>query len=367
MSVSIAELVGSKALQKYHKIVTILVTIALICSLWLGSGVVRAAASSTDWNPLNITSAIIWTQGNSTSTIYRDSYDDIAIPLYMSLSVSDNFGNLNYISGYINNNFSTNFSFKDSQNLNCSYLYFEPYSEAGISTRLSPQSNNVFISFDNVRYTFGYGVLIGWFHVSVNSANTANSTIIYYNLTSIDITSGNKYFIASRGETGLTYAVIQAIDNASDINTIILHLLNIQNNTALLDYIIDYLANHRNLTEIYNQLVSLNATETLLYNEIYNYIHQSNAGANAASQAASELGSEAANQGNIEESLVALAPGNISDLDSADAFGVLDDIQLSTAFWVDAVHQFSIESGILWGIFIFALIIGLIAFILRLR
>lgn len=359
MSVSIAELVGSKALQKYHKIVTYIVTFALLCSLWLGVGVIRVAAAD---NPVSFTlsGGSLHVGTNSFGVFYENNYDDILIPVYCYLS-GDN-SNV-YLNGVYNVSVSP-FSFRCSDNTNASVLYFEAVNYEGLTVRYTNGSINLF--FDDFFFKNGLSYPVGYFHLSVNT--TAASTMIYTN-SSYDrvFTLGTSYTYASTFEYGLENAVIAAINDSSDINTIILYLLNIQNNTALLDYIIDYLANNRNLTEIYNQLVNLNATETLLYNEIYNYLHQSNAGANAASQAASELGSEAANQGNIEESLVALAPGNISDLDSADAFGVLDDIQLSTAFWVDAVHQFSIESGILWGIFIFALIIGLIAFILRLR
>lgn len=359
MSVSIAELVGSKALQKYHKIVTTVVTITLICSLWLGSGVVRAAAAD---NPSQFSFTSVYIVNNSQSgLIYEDSYGDILIPVYFWYNAAVNDGFLN---GTLAFNVGS-FTYKDSNNVNVPVNYFEAVNLNGLSTRYDNRTGNGYIYFDNFHNRKEFSQLIGYFHVSVNT--TAASTIVYSNSLEKQATITYNYVYHTDYEFGLENAVIAAINDSSDINSIILHLLNIQNNTALLDYIIDYLANNRNLTEIYNQLVSLNATETRLYNEIYNYIHQSNTGANAASQAASELGSEAANQGNIEESLVALAPGNISDLDSADAFGVLDDIQLSTAFWVDAVHQFSIESGILWGIFIFALIIGLIAFILRLR
>lgn len=104
-----------------------------------------------------------------------------------------------------------------------------------------------------------------------------------------------------------------------------------------------------------------------LYDLIYGYINGGNNGAIAASQAASNLGSQAAQEAAMEASVAALAPGNLSDLENSDPLDFLSEISTSTSFWGSLVTSFSTVSGVFWGIFIIGLLLGLIAFILRLR
>lgn len=84
--------------------------------------------------------------------------------------------------------------------------------------------------------------------------------------------------------------------------------------------------------------------------------------------AATQAAGLAQNQAAAEQSLAALSPADMGDFDSAVSdITILDDVSNSLVFWTNAVHAFSTRSGSLWGVFIFGLLIGLIAFILRLR
>lgn len=103
-----------------------------------------------------------------------------------------------------------------------------------------------------------------------------------------------------------------------------------------------------------------------LYDLIESYI---NADVSApVDQAANQAGNLASNEAAAEASLAALSPANLGDFDNAvSEITILDDVSQSLVFWTTAVNGFSTRSGSLWGIFIFGLLIGLIAFILRLR
>lgn len=355
MTSSIRDLVHSQILKRFNAAALI---VAMIIGLALSGDRVNAADDPVSFN---FSAGDFHLTANSFGTFYDDSYSDILIPVYCYLSGNNSSV---YLNGVCNASCSA-FSFHCSDNTNASLIYFEPINYQGLTVRYTNGSINLF--FNDFYFRNGLSYPIGYFHISV--ATTASSTMIYVNDSAThNLTFGSSYTYATSYEYGLENAIISAINSASDVNEIITILNGIRNYTALLNSILDYLSQNRTLTEIYNQLVTSNQTQSAIYQEIYNYIHDNNSGAAAASQAAQSAGSQAANQAAAEASLAALSPGNMADLDSAlQNFDLLDNVRQSTTFWTYCVNQFSTRSGALWGIFIFGLIIGLIAFILRLR
>lgn len=105
-----------------------------------------------------------------------------------------------------------------------------------------------------------------------------------------------------------------------------------------------------------------------IYSLLNNYFNGASVPGSIASQAADELGSQAAAEAAAHATVAALSPGSYQDFDEAVRdFDLLDNIALSTAFWVNATNAFEQSSGIIWGIIVFGLLIGLVTFILRLR
>lgn len=338
---------------------------AFLC-VWLGTGVRAYASNTYDKEQVSFDSFSWFLGSTTTNRINKDSYGDVSIPVYLQLRFSGS--QYQYFSGFLVLSGAINFtiSFPDS-NGNVSAMWFENAANEGIDIRYNLNNpSNVFIFFDNWLCQDSVGILVGYLHCSIYSSYDYVTLSFANQNQRLNYSSGIVY--RSSSEYGLVSAIVYAINNSSDIDTVIDYLYIIKNNIPLINDVLFELESQSTiLNTLSSKLTLIYNKDVELYNLLYNYINNSNSGASAASQAAADLAGAAADQHAIEASLAALSPGNMSDLDSADGLAVLENVTNATRFWSTLVTQFSEVSGILWGVFIIALLLGLIAFILRLR
>lgn len=246
-----------------------------------------------------------------------------------------------------------------------SYVSFNGASSDGSTWSDSiSNSNKIYLSF-TFNYITNESILLKIYSKLYNSGSQ------YRN----DITL-NGVYRSSISNSNILDTFDYYFSNSSFLSNSLLYIDGIRQGTYIFEFSSDHPFSFTSTTLNFYYLSSSdieywsilnNIQNNKFYDLLYDYIYGSDSGGAVASSAASDLGSAAANQQAAEESIYALAPGNLSDLDSADAFGVLDNITNSTAFWGDLVIGFSNVSGILWDVFIFSLMVGLIVFILRLR
>lgn len=289
--------------------------------------------------------------------------NELVIPVFYNMSNFPDTYNMAYLSGYVMfQNIGLNvFGSDTSAPVNVMPEWFEPANTDTIQIAWST-SYSLRIYFNNYRILDNSSnnriILLGYIHYTFDEASsafwyqfpTANKQV---NAASNGIMYGSAY------EYGFADSIIYAIDTSTDINQIITWLADISQNTAYAYQI---------LSGIQSRLVIVDGHVVDLYDLIYDYLYpDQNPGAEDASEAAAQVGSQAAQEHAAQESLYALSPGNMNDLDRAlNDFGLLDSVKNSTDFWGFCISEFSSRSGPIWGIFIFGLILGLIAFILRL-
>ena len=356
---------GYIALQKFNHVITVLLT-AILLGLSFPEVRVLADVPYSDLDLTFYTDSALDININSSadSIIFR-------VPLFVKINVS-NVNRYKYISGYLN---STSGSIVTKMpctvdSFAANYLYYEPINDSIYINR--PDLSTVVVYFNSFfidanASSANYVIQIGYIYYSAEC--TDGIANVRFNTNSYTPTFGySPAFTISDAPTGIYTAIMEAINNASDIDSIISVLNTISSDTRLLASILQAISDNGSLlANIYARLGQMHSTETSLYNEVYSYIHGSNSGANAASEAAADLGSQANVQASMEAVLASLSPGDFSDIDNADAFGVLRDTTVSLSFWGQLVSGFADYSGVIWGFFILALMLGLIAFILRLR
>lgn len=239
-----------------------------------------------------------------------------------------------------------------------SYSYSWSDSLGGVFNNDSLTSNTIYFKF-NGNTTYSSSSLL---YFSIPLRNTSR-TIPNYDL-SIFIYSNGGYYKISDIFYKFSYNHVDVfLDNVFLYQSTPTYII-FESNYPLTIYGISYGKYILNSDIEYWSILS-DLQNNRLYNLIESYINANVS--DPVDQAATQAAGLAQNQLAAEQSLAALSPGRMEDLDAADAFDILDETANSTRFWTMLVNEFSISSGVLWGVFIFALMIGLIAFILRLR
>lgn len=355
--------VNWNALKKFSKVfVTILLSLTL--GLAAGEPVLASSYNTVYSNTFTLTFKV-----DNATTYNINTFDDavdVTIPLYLAISTTSTISNFSYLNGIANVNGSI------LSQLTCyingavaDFNYFEPVTDDGIiMDRIDTYSYLIFNNFVFVNQTASYSnYLVGYIHYSRPVGGTP--VTVSFNNATYQVQPGSAYPIyVSEAPYGFVHGIAAAINECSDINTIINWLSNISQNTDYLPYILQDLED--NFETVIDWLSDISHSNYDLYVLIRDYLEDQELG-QPVSEAANVANSMAAAQVAEEAALMSMAPGNMEELDAADALGILDDVSNSTRFWGTLVQEFSTASGAIWGVFIFALLVGLITFILRLR
>lgn len=368
MTSSIPEAAALLRSKSFNLLIFILVTSIAIA---LSGDRVFASAQSVggiDYDTLTVQECTATIGFPYASYVVSDGMTQLKIPVYLRFTnpipVNDTWC---YMSGYIRYNKGLNAFIMDTNiPVNITPAYFESVEQDTIRVAWNT-SSGLRIYFDNYRIdsastayqTINLGYIVYNFQAP-NSTFTLNFTTS----TLSSVAPSNATVRLTAYEYGFAESIAYAINTSSDIDTIISWLSNISHDTDYLPSIMQNLSTNFQYT--INWLSDISQSNYDLYVLIRDYINDPDVGQNA-SEAAAMVGSQAAQEHAAQESLYALSPGNMNDLDGAlNDFGLLDSVKNSTDFWGYCINQFSSRSGPLWGIFIFGLILGLIAFILRL-
>lgn len=367
MTSSIPEAEALQRSKSFNLLIFILVTsIALALS---GDRVFASAQSvgGIDYDSLTVNECTANVFLPYASYVVSDGAYQLRVPVFLRFMTPIPTGdNWVYMSGLMKYSTApTGFTFDTNTPVNIAPAYFESVENDNIRVAWST-SMGLRIYFDNYRIVgntanevINLGYLVYNFQVP--------SSTFTFNFTTSNIQNQTPTVVNVRltaYEYGFAETIAYAINSSSDIDTIISWLSNISHDTDYLPSIMQNLSTNFQYT--INWLSDISQSNYDLYILIRDYINDPDVGQNA-SEAAAMVGSQAAQEHAAQESLYALSPGNMNDLDGAlNDFGLLDSVKNSTDFWGYCINQFSSRSGALWGIFIFGLILGLIAFILRL-
>lgn len=355
--------VNWNALKKFSKV---FVTILLSLTLGLAAGEPVLASSQSVGNPDRDVLDNSYFSGSiyPTQAAYHieGATNELVVPVFYNMSNFPDTYNMSYLSGYVmfQNIGLTVFGSDTSAPVNVMPEWFEPVNTDTIQVAWNT-SYSLRIYFNNYRILDNSSnnriILLGYIHYTFDEASsafwyqfpTANKQV---NAASNGIMYGSAY------EYGFADSIIYAIDTSTDINQIITWLSDISQNTAY---------SYQVLQALQSRAVVIDGHVVDIYDLLYDYIYPDEDPAAEASSAANVANSLAAQQVAEEAALMSLAPGNMEELDAAAPLGILDDVSNSTRFWGTLVQEFSTGAGALWGVFIFALLVGLITFILRLR
>lgn len=183
-------------------------------------------------------------------------YNDVVVPVTLTFTSVSSYIN-EYFSGrvfFTNNTLFSGIVFKDSFNHTLTIDYFEPIYDNGIYIN-RVGSALYFDNYHNVNN--GNAIIVGYLHFSF--LTDANNTNIYPtpNTNSVSASGGEVY--VTNYEYGFVRAVIDAINSAADINTMISILESIDVNSGYLPDILTTMQSQ--YAELYALISRIFATE----------------------------------------------------------------------------------------------------------
>lgn len=351
--------VNWNALKKFSK-----VFVTILLSLVLGLAAGEPVRAEEDYTSISAAGMAATIALGASSYYVGDNTNILDVPIYASFTAYGGTNAFRYFSGIayysITNSY---FTFDISNNtVNVKKQYFIPSEVNGFSC-LWLDSASLRLYFNN--FTFNgsgtaYYILLGYMRYEFDSVPTGFQ--LNFTRTTNSLTPSVCNVRATDYEYGFMSAVVDGIDNSSAIQQIYQDLLAMKNANSTF-----YLQVTNALNRIESDIESVDQWSHDIYQLLYDYIYPRQDPAAQASSAANVAESMAAEQVAQEQALMSMAPGNMEELDAAAPLGILDDVSNSTRFWGTLVQEFSTGAGALWGVFIFALLVGLITFILRLR
>lgn len=347
--------VNWNALKKFSKV---FVTILLSLTLGLAAG--EPVLADSDYTNYTTVTGTFSLEGNE-FTVYPGQNEYI-VPVRLSMTYTPSAAShtYEYLSGRISINGIWNQFTASSSRYD---MYFESLDNGDFFA--TSVGNNMNLYFNNWRgITQGYSFLIGYLHfIFEDVSQEFNFKFARGNSNQTLATAASTTYLRSTvAPYGFWQAVMDGIDSSEAIQDIYQDLSAMKAADAQF-----YLSVREILYRIDTNTQYIYQWSEDIYNLLYDYIYPSQDPAAQASSAANVAESLAAAQVAQEQALMSMAPGNMEELDAAAPLGILDDVSNSTRFWGTLVQEFSTGAGALWGVFIFALLVGLITFILRLR
>lgn len=355
-------------LRKFNKFVTI-IFLSLLLGLAAGEPVLASSSDvgTIDFDSLGTNAMTITIYASQGGYYIGDDMHELKVPVYIRFTNGSDISpySYSYLTGISRYNVGINiFGTDPSTPVNVNPAYFEGVITDNLHV-LWNTANGLRIYYDNYRIDSGQSnyreIFIGYMVYQFDTPSSGfQYTLEFPSKTGVAPTNNNMR--ATAYEYGFVEAMVYSLDSCESLADIYSTLLMIAQDTDYLRAILE------GLETLDSHVLYLLQTADEIRDLLDSYINPTEnpaaeAASNAAHVAESAVGAEAA----AVASLAALSPGNMQDLDDADPMGVLDDISTSTQFWGNLVLGFSEYSSALWGVFIFALLVGLIAFILRLR
>lgn len=353
--------VNWNALKKFSKV---FVTILLALTLGLAAG--EPVLADDDYTSISAAGMAATFSLGASSYYVGDNTNYLDVPVYASFSAYGASNSFKYLSGMTYYSITNTYFTFDVSNtsVNVKKQYFIPNEVNGFSC-LWLDGASLRLYFNNFSFNgsgTAYFILLGYMRYEFDAVPSGFQLNFTRSTSGSPISPAVCNIRATDFEYGFMSAVIDGIDNSSAIQQIYQDLLAMKNANSTF-----YLQVTNALNRIESDIESVDQWSHDIYLLLYDYIYPSQDPGAAASQAANEAAAIASQEVAAEASLAALSPGNMEDLDAVEPLGVLDDVANSTRFWGTLVEEFSFDSGPLWGVFILALLVGLIGFILRLR
>ena len=358
-----ADPVNWNALKKLSKgIFPLLLSIVL----GLASGVPVQASSVVDYDAVLSTDLVMELSTSQASYYIGDGMSELRVPVYMRFTETSVAAfSFSYWSGMNRYNVGLNWMGVDPNSpINVNIAYFEGVDTDTI-TVLWNTSKGLRIFYNNYHFTSYQGtyreVFLGYMVYQFDNPSSG-FTFTFPTVLKANNSPANNSVRATNFEYGFAQAVADGINDSQAVQDIYDDLSAMKSAQSTFFQTVS-----QDLYYIYSAVQSLDQWSNMIYTLLYDYIHPTQNPGEAASEAGQIAESMAAQEAAASASLAALSPGNMADLDAVEPLGILDTVSNSTQFWGTLVQEFSTASGAIWGVFIFALLVGLIGFILRLR